>query len=174
MGGGFVLSSNISQRIDFSAGWNANYVVVTNSVNETSNNNYYYHTPNARLNLLLGKGFVVSSDVNFTSYRGLGDGFNQDFILWNASFGYKFAKNRQCEFRITAFDILKQNQSLSRTIGETYIEDQRTQVLQQYLMFTFTWNFKKFRGGTDPTETKTPSEGPRPMFPQGPPPGHMH
>lgn len=174
VGGGFTLSSNISQRIDFSAGWNANYVVVANSVNESSDNSYYYHTPNARLNLLLGKGFVLSSDVNFTSYRGLGDGFNQDFLLWNASFGYKFAKNRQCEFRITAFDILKQNQSLSRTIGETYIEDQRTQVLQQYLMFTFTWNFKKFRGGGEPTENQTPAEGPRPQFPPGPPPGHMH
>lgn len=175
MGGGFVMSSNISQRIDFSAGWNINYVTVSNSVNETSDNSYYYHTPNARLNLLLGKGFVVSSDINYSSYRGLGDGFNQDFVLWNASFGYKFAKNRQCEFRITAFDILKQNQSLSRTIGETYIEDQRTQVLQQYLMFTFTWNFKKFRGGSDPTENQSAPEGQRPMFPPGPPPpGHAH
>jgi hypothetical protein len=174
IGGGIVMSSNISQRVDFSAGWNINYVTVTNSVNESSDNSYYYHVPSARLNLLLGKGFVVSSDINYSSYRGLGDGFNQDFYLWNASFGYKFAKNRQCELRITAFDILKQNQSLSRTIGETYIEDQRTQVLQQYLMFTFTWNFKKFRGGGDSTENQTPSPSQRPSFPQGPPPAHAH
>jgi hypothetical protein len=143
--GGLAITSNISERVDFTLAWSGTYVNAMNSTATAANSSYYYHTPSAKLNLLLGKSFVFNTDFNFSSYRGLGTGFNQDYILWNASFAYKFAPKDQCEFRITAFDILGQNNSLSRTISETYLEDVRTQVLQQYFMLTFTWNLKKFR-----------------------------
>ena len=55
--------------------------------------------------------------------------------------------------RITAFDILKQNNSLQRNISETYYEDVRTQVLSQYFMLTFTWNIRKFRPVKDDEKT---------------------
>jgi hypothetical protein len=149
------LTSNISEKVDFTLGWNSTYVLTRNTQSTETSNAYYYHTPSAKFNWLIGQGFLLNTDVNYTSYRGLGTGFNQDFILWNASVGYKFAKKQQCEVRITAFDILKQNNSLSRTISETYFEDVRTNALTQYFMLTFTWNIKKFRpvadnkGGTD-------------------------
>jgi len=143
--GGLAVTSNVSERVDFTLGWTATYVNAMNSTTTAANSSYYYHTPSAKLNFLLGKSFVFNTDFNYSSYRGLGTGFNQDFILLNASVAYKFAPRNQCEFRITAFDILGQNNSLSRTISETYLEDVRTQVLQQYFMLTFTWNLKKFR-----------------------------
>ena len=42
------------------------------------------------------------------------------------------------------FDLLKQNQSLVRTITGSYIEDAQSQVLQQYFMLTFTYKLKNF------------------------------
>lgn len=144
-GAGASVGSNISEKIDFTLGWNSSYVLTNNTNSVETSNEYYYHTPSARLIMLFGHGFVLNTDVNYTSYRGLGTGFNQDFILWNAALGYKFAKNRQCEVRISAFDILKQNNSLARNITETYYEDVRSNVLSQYFMLTFTWNIKKFR-----------------------------
>lgn len=151
-GAGAMISSNISEHVDFTLGWNSSYVLTNNTNSTETSNAYYYHTPGAKINFLLENGFVFNTDINYTSYSGLGSGFNQDFILWNAAIGYKFAKNRQCEVRISAFDILKQNNSLARNITETYYEDVRTQVLSQYFMLTFTWNIKKFRkpmGGSD-------------------------
>ncbi len=153
-GAGAMLTSSISERVDFSFGWNGTYVIVQNTSSFETSNNYYYHMPTARLNLLFGTGFVFNSDFGYTSYRGLSSGFNQDFVLWNAALGYKFADRQQCELRISAFDILKQNNSLSRTISETYLEDVQTNVLTQYFMLTFTWNVKKFRGGTAPATDK--------------------
>lgn len=144
-GAGAALTSNISEKFDFTLGWNSTYVLTRNTQSVETSNAYYYHTPSAKFNWIIGSGFLFNTDVNYTSYRGLGDGFNQDYVLWNAAIGYKFAKKQQCEVRISAFDILKQNNSLSRTINETYYEDLRTNVLTQYFMLTFTWNIKKFR-----------------------------
>ncbi len=144
-GAGAAMTSNINEIFDFTLGWNSTYVLTRNTQSVETSNAYYYHTPSAKFNWIIGSGFLFNTDVNYTRYRGLGAGFNQDFVLWNAAVGYKFAKKQQCEVRISAFDILKQNNSLSRTINETYFEDMRTNVLTQYFMLTFTWNIKKFR-----------------------------
>ncbi len=144
-GAGAALTSNISEKFDFTLGWNSNYVLTRNTRSTETSNAYYYHTPNAKFNWVIGNGFLFNTEVNYTTYHGLGDGFNQQFILWNAAIGYKFAKKQQCEVRISAFDILQQNNSLQRTISETYYEDVRTNVLSRYFMVTFTWNLKKFR-----------------------------
>lgn len=146
------LTSNISEKLDFTLGWNSTYVLTRNTRSTETSNSYYYHTPSAKVNWIIGSGFLINSDLSYSTYRGLGEGFNQDFVLWNAALGYKFAKNQQCEVRITAFDILKQNNSLSRTISETYYEDVRTNVLTQYFMLTFTWNIKKFRPVADTSD----------------------
>lgn len=162
-GAGTSMTSNISEKIDFTVGWNSTYVLTRNTQSTETSNAYYYHTPSAKFNWILGNtGFLFNSDVNYTSYRGLGDGFNADFVLWNAAIGYKFAKKQQCEVRISAFDILKQNNSLSRTISETYYEDARTNVLTQYFMLTFTWNLKKFRPLPNAGDDKPQSGGPGP------------
>lgn len=158
-GAGVSMTSNISEKVDFTLGWNSTYVLTRNTQSTESNNAYYYHTPSAKFNWIIGQGFLLNTDVNYTSYRGLGSGFNQDFILWNAAVGYKFAKKQQCEVRISAFDILKQNNSLSRTISETYFEDVRTNALTQYFMLTFTWNIKKFRPVADNTDNKGGGDG---------------
>jgi hypothetical protein len=57
-------------------------------------------------------------------------------------------KNKTGELKLSVFDLLKQNQSLVRTVTGNYIEDAQTQVLQQYFMLTFTYKLKNF--GTGP------------------------
>ncbi|HEY4148044.1 MAG TPA: hypothetical protein VGM41_03910, partial [Chitinophagaceae bacterium] len=50
--------------------------------------------------------------------------------------------------KLSVFDLLNQNVSISRTATETYVEDVQNTVLQQYFMLTFTYNLKNF--GTPP------------------------
>jgi hypothetical protein len=64
--------------------------------------------------------------------------------LWNAAIGKKFLKNRQGELKLSVFDLLKQNQSIVRTVTGAYIEDAQSQVLQQYFMLTFSYSLKNF------------------------------
>ena len=64
---------------------------------------------------------------------------------------YKFLKNNAGELRLSSFDILHQNNSISRTTNSNYIEDNRTKVLQRYFMLTFTYTFRNFSGNAKAT-----------------------
>ncbi len=141
---GIVLSSNFSTKLDFSVSFNGNYNIVENSIQQKSNNNYFTQNTGARVTWLFGKGFVLSTDINNSSYRGLGEGYNQSFNLWNASFGRKFLKNNRGELKLMVFDILKQNNSISRSVTETYQEDGINRVLTQYAMLSFTYTLRNF------------------------------
>jgi hypothetical protein len=139
-----VLASNINEYVDYNITYNANINRSRTTGNSVSENNYVNHSLSATLNLLSKKGWFVSNDLSYQSYQGLSGGFNQTFTLWNASVGKKFMKNKVAEFKLTVFDILKQNQSISRNITSTYIEDAQSKVLQQYFMATFSYNLKNF------------------------------
>jgi hypothetical protein len=55
------LSSNISEKIDFTIGYLGTYNVVQNTLQTKSNNNYYTHSANAKFNWLFWKGFVFNT-----------------------------------------------------------------------------------------------------------------
>lgn len=141
---GLVVSSNISDKLDFTVSYSGNYNVVRNSIQPNLNNNYYTQGITGRVNWIFGKGFVFQTDINNQSYRGLGQGFNQNFTLWNAAIGKKFLKNNAGELKLTVFDILKQNNSITRSVTETYVQDVTNRVLTQYAMLTFTYTLRNF------------------------------
>ena len=87
---------------------------------------------------------MLSTDVDYTGTTGLTAGFNQNFLLWNASFARQMFKNKRGELKLSVFDILKQNRSISRNVADNYIEDVQNTVLQRFFMLTFTWNLNKF------------------------------
>jgi hypothetical protein len=84
--------------------------------------------------------------------------------------GWKFLKNDAMEAKITCFDILGRNASVSRTVGDTYVENAVTSMLRRYLLFTLGFNLRAFKGVP---EDDGPDDGPgmhRPP-PGGRPPG---
>jgi hypothetical protein len=168
---GAFIGSNISEKIDFSIGYNGNYTIVRNTTQTNSDNSYFTHTATVKLNYIL-KDFVFNTDLSNTIYNGLSQSFNQEYYLWNAYIGYKFLKNKSLEAKISMFDILNQNRSISRTITGSYTEDNYTSVLRRYAMFTLTYTLKNFKSGTQPKmeENENHFHG----GPGGPPPGAPH
>ncbi len=167
---GIALTSNISEQIDFSLSYNGNYNIVQNTAQSQANNNYYNHLTSAKINYILFKKLVLNTSVTENYYTAFSSTANQNFYLWNAYVAYKFFKNNALEARITAFDILNQNKSISRTVTETYIENSVTQVLQQYFMLQLTYTIRKFKGAMpnmEPTPDKDKMDMPYPMRPMG-------
>lgn len=157
--GGIVIASNISEYIDFNLSYNANF---NNAKNSLSNDNKYVNqSAGIQTNFLTKSGWFVQNDVSNQSYTGMSDGFNQSYWLWNAAIGKKFLKNKAAELRLSVFDLLKQNQSISRTVEANYIEDTQSRVLQQYFMLTFTYSLKNFGSGK-PTRSNMQRRGGRP------------
>ena len=165
-GPAITLSSNVSEKVDFTISYSGTYNLVTNSIQTQANNNYFNHIASLKFNWMFYKGFVWNTSLDQNIYNGLGQGYNTNFLLWNASLGYKFFKNKSLEVKLSVFDILKQNTSVSRTITDTYVEDTRNNVLSQYFMLTVTWNIKKFIKPEATGDGTTPQ--PQPSQPQHP------
>ncbi len=141
---GVVFASNISEYVDFNISYNANFNDAKTTGGSTSTNNYVNQVIGGTLNLLNKKGWFIQNDVSTQIYSGLSGGLDQHFTLWNAAVGKKFLKNHAGELKLSVFDLLKQNQSITRTVTGNYIEDAQYTVLQQYFMLTFTYNLKNF------------------------------
>ncbi len=154
---GVVISSNVSEALDFTLSYSGYYNIVKNTVQTQSNSNYYNHNASFKINYLFQKRWVFNSSINNTTYAGLADGFNQNFWLWNMAFGYKLLKDKSLDIRVTAYDLLNQNKAISRNVTETYIEDNYTNVLQRYFMLNITYTIRKFNA---------PENKPDPMFPR--------
>lgn len=141
---GLVLSSNISEKIDFSVSYTSNYNDVKNSIQQSANNNYYIGLTALKLTIMHWKGLLIGSDFTHYQFQGLSGQFNQQIPLWGGSIGYKFLKNRAAEFKISVFDLLTRNNSITRNVTESYVEDLQNSALRKYILFTFTYNLKKF------------------------------
>ncbi|MBO9681339.1 MAG: TonB-dependent receptor [Flavisolibacter sp.] len=158
---GTVISSNISQYVDFTVSYSANYNTavaespdrITNKI-QKSTQNFFSHTGGVQLNLLTKKGWFFQNDLNNQLQS---QQTTEQYWLWNLSVGKKFLKNQKGELKLTAFDVLKQNVSFSRSVSENgnSIYTQRSQVLTQYFLLTFTYNLRNFGKAA----TRTPSRG---------------
>ena len=148
---GTVIGSNISQYVDFTLSYSANYNQINSPAQKSQpaqSTHYFQHTAGLQANLLSKKGWFFQNDLTNQYYNGLTANLNQNYFLWNMGVGKKFLKNNKGELKLSVFDVLGQNQSITRNVTETYIEDVRNVVLQRYFMLSFTYNLKNF--GTPP------------------------
>ncbi len=150
--GGITFASNISENVDFTISSRTGLSQVENTLQFAGNTNYLSQTTSAKLGVVLPKGIVFRTNLSHKYYDGLSATFNQSYFLWNMSLGIKMLKEQRGELAITVFDLLNQNQSITRNVTDAYIEDLRTNVLQQYFMLKFTYNFRNFNSGKAKTE----------------------
>lgn len=157
---GITFTSNISKDFDFSISTTGTYTIVNSSLQENLNNNYYVQESNLRLYYSPNGGkLFMGNTVNNNLYSGLSEGFDQSVWLWNIEAGYRFAKNNKAEMKLVIFDLLKQNNSISRTISDVSVSDVYTNVLTRYGMLTFTYilgNFKQPEPSDNPWERGRP------------------
>ncbi|MDI3318480.1 TonB-dependent receptor [Pinibacter soli] len=166
---GIVLASNISEKVDFTISSNSGYNITKNTAQSYANNNYFSQATSLRFNWIFGKNFVYNTDITHTYYNGISG--NPNYFLWNMAVGKKFLKDNRGDLRLSVYDILKQNQSITRTVDPSYYQDVKTNVLQRYFMLTFTYTLRNFKTkGTTIPENQYNEQRP-PGMRMGMPPG---
>jgi hypothetical protein len=155
-----VLTSNISEDVDFTLSSRGNFAITKNTIREDLNNNYNYYTNTFYLQWIIWEGFFLNVDLRNQLYTGLVRENNNNFTLLNISIGKKLFTNNAGEIKLTLFDALKQNKSIQTNVTDYYIEYAQNKILQQYIMLTFTYNLRAF--------------GVQPKMPFGPPREHRH
>jgi hypothetical protein len=144
------ISSNISVRWDvkdmFSWNVNANiskqrsrYAIQSNLNNV--NNNY---SIGSDFDLRISKLFQFRVDYSLRTTTGQFAGFNRNVHMLNASYIQYFSPKRIMWLSVRATDILKQNISINRFVGENYIEDYQSNALTRFFMVAFNYKLNKF------------------------------
>ncbi len=63
--------------------------------------------------------------------------------VYSAAIGYEF-KNRAANLKLYGYDLFRQNTNIRRMVTELGTFDTRTDMVEQYFMLSFTYNFAKF------------------------------
>lgn len=149
---GAVLSSNISDKIDFTLSGRA---VVSDISNGGNGGNTLFLTQNykAKMTFTFPKEVILRTQANYQINSGFSDALSLNFIMWNVSIAKKVLKSKKGEISVGLYDVLNQNDQLSITTNDTYVEQLRSRSLQRYAMVTFRYTFKQFdKPKADPME----------------------
>ncbi len=139
---GAVLSSNISQNLDFTVSYFASYNIARNTLSTSSSGDYFSHNAAIRFNSVVGKGFVVRQELTHALQSGVPSAYGQDVVMWNTTLGKKFLKGERGELRFTVTDVLDANRSVNRSLTETYVQDTRDRALSRYAQAVFTYSWR--------------------------------
>ncbi|MFC6100866.1 outer membrane beta-barrel protein [Olivibacter domesticus] len=113
---------------------------LTYSLQDESNRNFSY---TVTLNTTFHLPYGISLDIygDYRQLTGLSAGYNADFLLLNAGISKSLLKSKKALIKLSGYDLLDQNLSVVRSVGEGYIEDLRTSVLQRFFLLNFTYFF---------------------------------
>lgn len=144
LGLNFDLKEKLITELRASVSYNSvRYSVQKNSSN-ILNTKYFSQDYSANVNYFILKNIELSTYFRYTISSGYADGYNVSTPLWNGAIAWQLFAKKNGEIKFSVNDILNQNSNIDRNIGENYISDSRTVILQRYCLLTFTYNFNRF------------------------------
>ncbi|MBL0134476.1 MAG: outer membrane beta-barrel protein [Chitinophagaceae bacterium] len=108
--------------------------------------NVITHYANAEVVVRIRKNWVWESTINYRHNPQVSPGIATDIFRWNSGVNFLFLKEQKGQLKLFLFDILKQNSNSYRIVNENYVQDVNAIALTRYIMLTFTYNLRDFKG----------------------------
>jgi uncharacterized membrane protein YgcG len=91
-------------------------------------------------------GWLIAASFDYTyTYTGSST-YNVSAPILTPSIAKQLFKKKNGELRLTVFDVLDKNTSVSKSVTTSNVAYSRTNVLSRYAMLTFTYNLNNFPG----------------------------
>jgi hypothetical protein len=135
---------NLKEQFDLNFSSLSTFTFARYTLNSNQNGDFFTQVFSIEPTYSPKSGWIFGADFDLTFNRGQSNGFNQTIPLLNASIAKTIFKKKDGELKLSVFDLLNENKSITRTVEQNYVLDTRTQVLTRYVMLTFTYNLRKF------------------------------
>lgn len=106
---------------------------------------FWRHTASTELVVRMPRRIVWETTLDYTYNPQVADGMQKNVYRWNAGINFLFLKQDKGQLKLSVYDLLNQNNNISRSIRDNYIRDTETLVLRRYFLLTFTYNLRDFK-----------------------------
>lgn len=129
----------------------AEYNQSSSTLNTNSVKPYTAQGLSGYIKIELPKKIMIESDAAYTLNAKRSNGYNINYLVWNASINKTFFKLENFVVGIYAYDMLNQNISVNRTITSNIISDTKTNIISRYFLLkaTFKFNSNKVKEEND-------------------------
>lgn len=136
------LGYNIKEKfiVSTSAGFNGNWSRY--SVDAENVSSLFSHFYSASVLYDLPWQCSISSGIEFVIKEEQQHLTGTRAAVWNASVTKRLFKNQNGEIKLSAFDILNNNNNFTQVNGDNYIETTETDVLKRVFVVSFRYNFR--------------------------------
>ena len=125
----------------FSLAYGYDYNAPSSSLSAAANKPYADQTFTGSFRLKLPFKILLESDAAYTIKGQRAEGYNTNYVVWNASISKSFFKLENLILTVSGNDILNQNISNNRTVQDNMIIDSKTNIISRYFLLKLTYKF---------------------------------
>ncbi len=138
---GIKLTSNISEKVDFTVNTDCRYSINEGGIT-VSQSNYYSQSSDVNLYWNFYRKLIFRSSV-LHSYTGKSSRIKASSRWYmNLSISSKLFKSNKGEISFAVYDLLNEENSLQRSVTDTYIQENFSPRMNKYYMLSFTYKLR--------------------------------
>jgi hypothetical protein len=141
------ISLNWRDIIEYSIDHGRTFGVTNYQNNIFDDINITTHRTNTELVVRWPKNIVWESSLGYNYNSNVAAGLQRTSALLNGGVTYLFLKDNKGQIKLSVYDLLNDNIDLWRYTNENSIIDRQINILQRYLLLTFTYNIRNFKAG---------------------------
>ncbi len=138
------LENRKKEVFDWLIGFDWEYNNTAYSIQKEQNQTFSTRTIYGDWGVNIGKRWRMNSSVDYSIYQGAAFEEDQQLVICRASVSHYFLKNNRAEIRVSAVDLLNQNQGVRRVADLNFISETRTRALGRYFMLTLRYKLSGF------------------------------
>lgn len=127
--------------LSFQLSYSIDYNDPSSTLSTSSNKPYYSQNFGITFRLKLPYKTFLETDAEYVITSQREEGYNLNYVVWNASINKAFLKNENLILTISGNDILNQNIMNNRTVQDNVITDDRTNIISRYFLLKLTYKF---------------------------------